>query len=214
MAETQEELTEALGKYTVWCDKWRMEAGAKKCGVMCLHDPSAHEQLKGATWKLQGQSIPVVDQYKYLGLQIGCSISIRAMVGGRQTIGNTRLAAMGPVLSNRRVPCEIKAKAVSSILLPGLTYGSAAYGLTQKHTYAKLESVLRKAARMVVMMGGQSTLTSEACLLAELGITPIRAIVGAEKARAVRKWPHSKTWINLDSSNSCINRHEKAVCMV
>ena len=48
---------------------------------------------------------------------------------------------------------------------------------------------------MVVMMGGQSTLTSEASLLAELGIAPIRAIVGAEKARAVRKWPHSKTWI-------------------
>ena len=67
---------------------------------------------------------------------------------------------------------------------------------------------------MVVMMGGQSTLTSEACLLAELGITPIRAIVGAEKEWAVRKWPHSKTWINLDSSNSCTNRHEKAVCMV
>ena len=137
MTETQEELKEALDSYTVWCDKWRMEVGATKCGVMCVHDSDAHEQLKATTWKLQRQSIPVVEQYKYLGMQIDCSISMRAMVGGRQTIGNTRLAAMGPFLSNRRIPCEIKAKAVSSILLPGLTYGSATYGLT-------LETYLRK----------------------------------------------------------------------
>ena len=110
MAETQEELTEALDKYTVWCDKWRMEVGAKKRGVMCLHDPSAHEQLKGATWKLQGQSIPVVDQYKYLGMQIGCSISIRAMVGGRQTIGNPRLAAMGPFCQTEGYHAKLKPK--------------------------------------------------------------------------------------------------------
>ena len=60
---------------TRWCNTNHMEVGIRKCGILaCTVDEARRAKLERrgrAPYKLQGQEVPIVCEYKYLGIQSG-----------------------------------------------------------------------------------------------------------------------------------------------
>ena len=63
------ESEEQLGRISeAWAERWEMLFGVKKCGIMVCEDQELRERVKGTAWHLQGQEVPIVSEYTYLGV--------------------------------------------------------------------------------------------------------------------------------------------------
>lgn len=71
IAETPEALQQGVAAARRWCDKWRMQAniGPAKTAVMVFAPDHALPLLDGAV-QWGSEPLPVVTQYKYLGVML------------------------------------------------------------------------------------------------------------------------------------------------
>lgn len=77
-----------------------MELNARKCGAMVVFgDEAARAELEAVELQTQdGERIPVVREYRYLGVWINDELDLSRMVAARVQAANMALRALMPLL--------------------------------------------------------------------------------------------------------------------
>jgi hypothetical protein len=187
-------------RVTEWCGINEMQAGIKKCGIMeFLANLAAapilteNHPLRGAL-HLSGEALPLVTEYKYLGLGITPRLLVCDLVKTRLRLGAISVHQLLPFLTSSVLPVSMRWQVVRAVILPRLLYGAEVYGMNRALTNS-MQTLLNKALMGIVQIkAGRSTVPS-APLWAEFGIAPICALAAGRRARAFRKCFQLKTHI-------------------
>lgn len=189
-----------------WATRWGMTINQDKCGLVVFSYPGAdgapaaaaravQEEARTQSWPLQGGNIPVVDQYKYLGVMINKDLDFTVHVAYRAEQGRKALFAARDLLANPAVPLGIKRSVYLTGVRPALVYGAELLGGMNRDLFKPLQEVQTTAVRWMVGLGAKPA-THGALLQAEMGIPPIFAAAAAAKVRALIKYPTLGTVIS------------------
>ena len=192
--ESPEDMVAALAKLSAWADKWGMRVNNRKCGVMVVGDAAAQAAAKLRVWTLQGDSVPVVDFYKYLGVVIDFELNFKKNAETRVANGRKALFAVRWLLVDPDIPLVVKAMLYKTLVHPVLCFGGELLGLSRATRVGSLQSLQNKAVRWMVTGSSKATMTPIAPLLAELGLPPVGATQAGAKVRAMVKYPLLQTW--------------------
>eukprot|EP00889_Picochlorum_renovo_P007700 jgi/Picre1/34730/NNA_002196.t1 len=79
LAESEAELQDSLNTFGDWCDRFGMEVGHAKCGVMALGVGDSTQLPRPTTgpFTIQRGTIPIVDKYTYLGIAVTPRLDVR-----------------------------------------------------------------------------------------------------------------------------------------
>ena len=139
---------------------------------------------------VNGESIPLVDKYVYLGVEINKDLDFKTMAKYRITKGQGTLACVRNTLCNNRVPLEYKPMLIRSVLIPRLTFGAEIFGMSKPRTQA-MKAILDNSIKCVLG-------SSKFCRLRayeELSIEPLHISTSVARTRAFRKWFDSRSLI-------------------
>jgi hypothetical protein len=185
-----------------WADRWEMKIGASKCGVLVFYGDN--EALKSVDWKMQGESIPVVDQYTYLGVVLDPMLTMDAAIKYRSEKMHSAMMALRTILTSKRIPTQVKIMVFKSKVIPCMTYGSEVMG-NNKSLYNSAQSLVNKGLRWIVGTSSSNRTMSNNALWTELNIAPLEATVRSRRIRLWKKLPQLKTWSSVLISTSFTN---------
>lgn len=194
LAGSAAELQEALKRMSAWGDLHEMEFGVKKCGVMVMHGPQSH--LDNINLQLQGQELPRVTCYRYLGIMVDTTFDVKTMLGAREERIKNATAACVPFLRCKRIPISIRLTIVRACLLPIATFGGELWGFNKAHA-ARLQRAFDFGLKLVVLGSGKSRACSMRAIYRETGIAPIDALNAAARLRLLLKSATMRTWIRV-----------------
>ena len=186
-------LRDALGRIQAWGRLHEMTFGVRKCGIMGF-GPQAREKVRSQEWTLDGQVIPIVDKYDYLGIPFTSELDLSVIAEARAAKGRKALDAIRPLVGCLQIPILIRVNVVKALVVPVLIYGGELWGMNAERV-VKPQQVLSEALRLLARLRVRSSLTSSATLGLEFGIPPISAMVAAARTRALRKFPQLRTVI-------------------
>jgi hypothetical protein len=194
LAESLEDLSEAFERLKVWCHDNNMELSASKCGAMVVNGSETDRAaLEDADLQTQdGERIPVVREYRYLGVWFNDELDLSRMVAARVQAANLALHALMPLLRDHRVPIEQRFRSIKAFLLPVVQYGAELWGMSARRV-APLRRVVDSALRACLRAPKSVPL---ATLYAEARIVPYHVFAAAARARALFKWRASKTHVH------------------
>ena len=204
---------QACEKLEEWAQKWGMELGIAKCGVMCWSkDEEVLKQHKDTTYMAGNAEIPKVDKYKYLGIWV--DERLVESRGDRDNRSNTlereysktqagkglkALYALKPFLTDRHIPTTLKVHAVRNLVMSKMLYGAEWLGYLTANA-GPMEKVLSKAVYWIVGYkdtGGDGADAFTLCY--ELGIPTVEEEIHARRTRLVAKLQRTdqglKTWL-------------------
>ena len=187
LAESAEELRASLKALEMWASKNRMSVNAIKCGAFRT---GRDVPATGERFEIAGESIPLVEEYTYLGIPFTWDLDLDKMGASRGKQGRKAYCSMLRLLTQRQVPIEIRRRAITGALIPVLTYGGEIWGM----------SIVRSGPAQRVLNLALSTLlgTKRVCAvraMEELGMEGIYSRSCRLRIRALHKWPGSRTWI-------------------
>jgi len=193
IAPTTAKLRASMRKVEMWAERWEMQFGVAKCGVTTFgSDPT---ELRGLRWTLQGEPVPVVDKYVYLGIELNSELNLETT--SEAITARTRKVVWGlkPFLSNRNIPLAIRVLAIKSLVIPVATMGSELLGMNQK-LHIERQKMINQATSWMYSgdRGGTGVLTTTTMGL-EIKLAPLSAIASGRRARAWAKFPSLKTWM-------------------
>ncbi len=168
-----------------WAEENEMQFGINKCGIMVTGRAARSLTATPEQWVLQGQQIPIVDSYRYLGIPFRSDLNLRAMVKERLESGRKLLHTLRPFLRCQAIPMPMRIAVVRTVLIPRLLFGSEIYGMCKIIT-ARVQSFVNQAMRLILgikMTHGAANVA----LWQEFGITPICASAASRRARALQK---------------------------
>ena len=168
-----------------WAEQNEMQFGIHKCGIMVTGRAASSLTATPERWLLQGQQIPIVDCYKYLGIPFRSDLNLREMVKGRLESGRKLLHTLRPFLRCQAIPMPMRIAVVRTVLIPRLLFGSEIYGMCKAIT-ARVQSFVNQAMRLILGISMKHGAASVA-LWKEFGITPICASAASRRARALQK---------------------------
>ena len=195
-----------------WAQKWGMELGIAKCGVICWSkDEEVQKKHKDTTYMAGNAEIPKVEKYKYLGVWV--DERLIESRGDRDNRTNTlerdyakeqakkglkALYAMKPFLIDKHIPMLLKTHAVRNLVMSKMLYGAEWIGYLTANA-GPMEKVVHKA---ICWMIGQKSTENEVDTLTmcfELGIPTIEEEIHARRTRLVAKLQRPdgglKTWL-------------------
>ncbi|KAM7453125.1 hypothetical protein BLSTO_06132, partial [Blastocystis sp. subtype 1] len=151
VGRSAEELQRWMDKVTEWANTWGMTVGPAKCGVMVvpridamLENPSPKKSKKERSskariseeerialekeinereWMLQGNRIPVVKEYKYLGVVIRNDLNRSRMIEARILAATSVLNQIQYLLMNPSIPASLRVRILKVKWIPVLLYG-------------------------------------------------------------------------------------------
>jgi hypothetical protein len=143
-----------------------------------------------------GELIPIVEEYEYLGLKFNCWLNKRIVVEDRRVKGARALSRLRRFIGSNCYPIYLRAMAVSSMLSPVLTYGAEHFGMEDLEQ--PLEDILTNAVGMIIKRSWEIYTTRKRNpvgmnvaidrVYMELGITSIKSISSAARARGLVAW--------------------------
>lgn len=132
-----------------WAADNEMTAGIPKCGVMVIGGSMELLERTPSRWMLSGQQLPIVEECKYMGMNIGRSLHIPDMVASRLKSGKKLVGAVHSSLRCRNIPLPMKVSVVRGVLIPILLYGAEVYGMNTKIT-SSMQVLVNQALRLLV----------------------------------------------------------------
>ena len=195
LAPSTTRLHKSLQSVQRWAKIFEMKFGVQKCGIMGIGE-EAHRRVVNNQdlWRLNGELIPVVTEYLYLGVLINGTLDLDVVAKDRAMKGRKALNAIRPVLISRSIPTIVKSRLVNAVLIPTLSYSGEIWGMQE--TRAKYgQKVISEAMRLMAGLKITSSCTSTATLALEFGIIPLAAITSAARTRAYLKYPTLRTYI-------------------
>jgi len=172
LAPAPETLAASMEQVSAWADRWEMNVGASKCGVMAIHGDS--QRIRNRSWRLQNQEIPIVENYRYLGVGLTPTLDEKAHVDEMIAKMHRRTAIARPVPSDPSICIAIRTRARRMCIIQPATCGAEWCGM--KHPNAsRLQTAANRAMRLVVVVGCsvQSRATNPLTLGLELQILSI-----------------------------------------
>ena len=91
MASDAAGLKKSLDVLVKWCKEWGVKINVAKSGVMHIHNKKV-ERCK-MTYEVDGEAIPMVSSYKYLGCVVDEHLVLTEMVEERAEAGRRALGA-------------------------------------------------------------------------------------------------------------------------
>ena len=108
MGESVPQIIRTCEIVTRWADKWGMLVGIKKCGLMVIGGGELREQVRTGqeSIMLQGQVVPLVDQYDYLGVTLAAESlpKIPQHIAERVKKGVKQFNFLHPFLQSHSIP--------------------------------------------------------------------------------------------------------------
>ena len=132
-----------------------MEAGIPKCGVMEFLPTGHSEEVLTEQHPLRtqlslgGHLVPLVTEYKYLGLLVTPDLNLDTMGKHQLAKAKKTLRVLTPFLRCPVLPMAARLQIVKGVLLPRLLFGTEIFGTTLTRT-APMQTVINKALRAVV----------------------------------------------------------------
>lgn len=175
-----------------------MSVGIKKCGVMCMgtHAAAEREQqrLRICPPTIGGKSVPVVDEYKYLGLLVRRDLSLKAMMDGRLEKAAKALGSIRHFLVTQSIPTMMRVMVFKAVVVASVMYGAEVWGMQQERCQG-VQTLINKGLRLISGCKEKDMTVPVAAMWRELQVPPVHAMASARRARAFFKYPHMQTWI-------------------
>jgi len=155
---------------------------------MVIHGDS--QSIRNRSWRLQNQEIPVVENYRYLGVCLTPTLDENAHVDEMIAKMHRRTAIARPVLSDPSIPLAIRTRALRMCIIQPATWGAEWCGMKHKNA-SRLQTAANMAMRLVgVGCSMQSRASNPLALGLELQIPSIEAIAAGCRARIWAKRVH------------------------
>lgn len=190
-----------------WGQKWGMELGYTKCGVMLF---SQNEELltahKEHVYKSTEGTYPTVNEYKYLGITMTPALPARRtdpdnneldyikrqVIKGKKTIG-----ALRPLLRDPLWPLPVKVMLITTFLMSRMTYGAEWIGYKRLHAIP-LQGAITKAIKMSMGILTKSRVFDPLTISYELSIPTAEEVINLLRVRLSAKLQFTdkcKTWL-------------------
>ena len=149
-------------RITNWCDVNEMGVGIKKCGIMefllnpyvdppvLTEDHPLRSQIK-----LQTEVVPLVTEYKYLGLTLTPTLDVATIVKRRFRLGTITVSRLEPFLRCTALPLAMRWQVIRAVVLPCLLFGAEVYGMNRALT-DRMQSRLNRALRETLRLSGRN----------------------------------------------------------
>ena len=179
VATDKEGLEKSLDVLAKWCEEWGVKINVGKSGIM--HTRKIVERCD-VEYKVDGDAIPMVSSYKYLGCVIDEHLELKEMVEEKAAAGRRALsvwlyrckAEVGDV------GVGIFKKVMSALVDLTMLYGVEIWGCMRN-----LESIEQVQLRAFRMFFGVGTLHPKASMMMEMESLPV---VWEARVRCVQFW--------------------------
>ncbi|MDE2342245.1 MAG: hypothetical protein KGL63_02445 [Betaproteobacteria bacterium] len=191
VAHDEKEALILADNLTNWLNKWKMNINASKCAIMIVENPLTKERQKRdpSIWKIQGQNIPIVDSYVYLGIRIHSNLDLNLTAEYRLEKARSTLNRISPFLYSSVVPIYVKRLALQAILIPIMTYGIDIWGWNQE-ALKKTDNIIIEAMKRCI---GASKRADPELLFRVLDIHTAKELTVRNSIRIYQKWATSDT---------------------
>ena len=154
VGETVDQLRLALRVLDDWCQTWGMAVNAAKCGLMevspCpLAATTLAQEVEREPFAVQGERIPVVTVYKYLGVHLTPDLLWTTEIHERTKKVRDAIFAHARVLRNPSLAVSVRRHVLVTKILPVALYASEFWG-TDVKACAPVEAMVATAYRMVL----------------------------------------------------------------
>ena len=196
LAGSAAQLTRCVRRADAWAAangmEYGVEADGSKSAVMAVGVPRAEaERLRTARgWRLGGTALPVVAEYRHLGVMVNDELDLARVAGHRARKVEQALHALGPALRNALVPAGIKLQLVRCLLVPVCRWAGELLGMQQQRA-VRVHRALTQALRWCY---GLPASCNQVALYAEAGLRPVHVLWTAQRARAWVKYRGAPTW--------------------
>lgn len=129
-----------------------------KWGLMVANDAPEKLSSSPKRWKLEGKTIPICEEYTYLGMQFDRELRVPRMMSGRLKGAKRTLRVITPFLRNRTIPTPMKVEVVRAVFVAELLFGAEVYGMCRRMTDA-MQTYLNQVSRMALDMKHDGTRT-------------------------------------------------------
>ena len=133
VASSVADLAAIAGRIEEWMVSNDMRIGVAKCGLLSVGGDGAALAAGGISF--HGLPVPVVESYRYLGVQLDTTMSREAMAEARAAAAHRAISSFYSVLHDDSIPMSIQRRVLSSIVIPAGVYGGELLGSSSK--YAK-----------------------------------------------------------------------------
>lgn len=207
IAEDPAQLKEALCALDSWASTNAMKFGIHKCGIMTIRGNRSCLDQAPISFTLSSQPVPIVEEYKYLGIMICSDLTFTRHIERRVQKASTSLNFLTPVLRDWSIPFAIRRLMLTSLLVPILTYGCELSAVTEP-SLKRLDQCLGKALKLILRMSEADRSTSLEAILIEFNLRPIADLLLVRRMRLFSKYlGRNKTWLaRLASSRHRGNR--------
>ncbi|KAA1480178.1 hypothetical protein DENSPDRAFT_855740, partial [Dentipellis sp. KUC8613] len=209
-----------------WAQKWGMELGLPKCGILYFQATNSGPLFEGRTKAFNryvfdlpgGRVCPKVDRYKYLGIWVDAlwadARNPTSDGGAGLELANSRLRAaeglkalhtLRPLFTDPFCPIPLKVMFVRNLIIPLMLYGSEWTAFRQTHA-APAQRVVNLASRWILGVGATNTQVECFTVCYELGIPDIEMEMAARRTRLHAKLTRGKykmqTWLQVLSDST------------
>lgn len=200
LAGSKRRLAKMVKAVETWALQWGMRFGVKKCGVTvvtCKGEASRtrnFEKLREAGLAVQGEMIPVVEEYRYLGIVINDQLSSETTIADRVSRARKALFGCSAFLSKRTIPLQFRIRVLRALVESVANYGGELFGMSSARV-GGLQAVVTQGLRLVSGCRMTSKVCAAEVLQREFGIPPVAATMAGARARAVKRFAKAKTSI-------------------
>ena len=226
VGRSADELQSWMNKVTEWANTWGMTVGPSKCGVMMvpridsmLENPAPmkpkkerssksriseeervvmEREINEIQWMLQGNRIPVVNEYKYLDILIRNDLNRFHMIRARILSATSVLNQLQHLLMNEAIPAPLRVLIMKVKLLPVCLYGARVWGGVMEDD-ARMQSFLNRALSMILQGWSDSSFTIIMKSLGETGSGTCPRDSAYSKVRYVHSWSLIKRHVERSS---------------
>ena len=180
VAQDEGDLKKSLDILVHWCQEWGVKINVGKSGIM--HMRKKVVERCEVEYKVDGEVIPMVSSYKYLGCVVDEHLEFREMVEEKAAAGRR---ALGAWLNKCRVEVgnvEIGTfkKLMSALVDSTMLYGAEIWGCT-----SSAETINQVQLHAFRMFFGVGTLHPKTSLMMEMGLLPV---AWEARVRCVQFW--------------------------
>jgi exonuclease III len=201
LLENTEKLDDAITIIEKWSTDWMMEVGTSKSGIMTVGEANPvgalpqNLNLDGRTF--EGEPIPVVEEYTYLGVLLSTSgfPKVKRHTEHRVLRFAERRQRLTAFLSSKSIPLHARKHVFNTVAVPVLRWGSEAVGLAESDI-APMSKVYNETVRLLVGSHSRNTIFSDLTLRRELDLKSFYQLVVQSRLRIYFKSPYLTTWIS------------------
>ena len=180
-------------KISEWTTGNEMAVGIAKCGILEFSPDPNEEPILTETHELcdslriNGQRVPIVKEYRYLGLLLDGHLSRETVIADRLNKARKAAYTMAPYIRSTVIPMPMRLQVIKAIVIPLCLYGAEIYGMCRALT-VKAQHLVNTTLRWLIgiVKGGNNWVPHQA-LWSECKLDPICAIAAGRRVRAYAK---------------------------